>query len=678
MRHVSIVVAKDELPNLLEYAGSRRLFHLTEVEDHELPDGAARYKAIELAAKSSTIKNRLAGLTSTLQTGDVEPESLQAPVDNLEKLAIFLEDETLKLEREVRRIEDEQGKLQTEREQAAELSRFLSGLENVGVSLDSLAGGGFLSSLAGEASAESIGSLQRELDQITYGNLIFAVTNASGKAQTFLAIFPSAFQEDAKQAVTALGAKLGPPWTDLPANPKEAKETIDRKLSDLDAALKKLADAKNSLAKGQGPEIKSLAVLSDIFDSRTKALAGSSETESTVLLQAWTPQRRIKEVAEELPRVCNGLATMYVEERENEHGAHNSRESHSSEAAEEKDPNPPSLIKAPGWTNPLQSVINNFGVPDYRETNPLVFMIFTFPIMYGLMFGDFGEGPLLLLLGVALLRIKKRGGSLGDFLQPFVNGAELIVMLGIGTTIFGLIFGDFFGFETGTLFKFGPIFSPLEGQVTVGSVSVPTYMVVTLAFGVFHLLFGMALGAFNKIRNMEFREAFFGPICQAWFYAAGVFIIAQIAISGFRFSIALQNPLYLPLVIAPLALSAWKEGGMHAMELFIQSISNTFSYLRIWALNLADFYVKFAIFLALGGQLIAATHTSPAYYVITPLSLVGSALGNILVMILEGLIVFVQDLRLHWVEWFGKFYEGTGFPFSPYHEPTSWKVPLNG
>jgi len=39
------------------------------------------------------------------------------------------------------------------------------------------------------------------------------------------------------------------------------------------------------------------------------------------------------------------------------------------------------------------------------------------------------------------------------------------------------------------------------------------------------------------------------------------------------------------------------------------------------------------------------------------------------------LIVFVQTLRLHWVEWFGKFYEGTGHPFAPYQEPMSWIVP---
>src|SRR5207247_10669142 len=196
MRHVSILVVKDQLPNLLSYAGSKKLFHLTEVEDNGLPGGARRYQALELLAKASTVKNRIASLTTALQTGESRIESLKVPVDNLEELANFLDDETLKLEHSVRQIDDEQGKLQTEKEQTAELSRFLSGLENVGVSLDGIAGSGFLTNLAGEASTESIGSVQRELDQITYGNLIFAITNTSEKNQTFLDMLPSAFQED--------------------------------------------------------------------------------------------------------------------------------------------------------------------------------------------------------------------------------------------------------------------------------------------------------------------------------------------------------------------------------------------------------------------------------------------------------------------------------------------------
>jgi len=53
----------------------------------------------------------------------------------------------------------------------------------------------------------------------------------------------------------------------------------------------------------------------------------------------------------------------------------------------------------------------------------------------------------------------------------------------------------------------------------------------------------------------------------------------------------------------------------------------------------------------------------------------GAIAGNALVLTLEGLIVFVQTLRLHWVEWFGKFYEGTGHSFAPYQEPMGWIVP---
>ena len=509
MRHVSIVVAKDQLPNLLAYAGSKRLFHLTEVEVEKLPEGSERYEVGELLTKASIIRNRVVALISALHIGDIPRLNLKAPLDNLQELARFLDDETLRIERSIRQIEDSQGKIEAEKEEAWELSRFLSGLENVGVSLDALAGSGFLTSLSGEATPESISSVQRELDQKTSGNLIFAITSTSEKSQTFLAIFPDNFREDAKRVIGALGAKLSPPWTDLPSDPKKAKETVDLRLSQLESRSLKLEEDERRLAKDEGSRIKSLAILSAIFDARTKALADSSSTQATVLMQAWIPERSLKNIEMELSRACDGLATLYAEEEINPHNTPVEG------PAKERDPAPPTLVRAPVWTRPLQSVIDNFGIPGYNETNPLLFMIVTFPVMYGLMFGDFGEGPLILLLGLFLWRTKKKGKSLGDFFQPFVNGAELIVMLAIGITIFGLIFGDFFGFDSSTIFGFRPIFSPLEGEVSVGNVTVPRYMVFTLAFGVFHLLFGMSLGVYNLVRRSEWKEAFFGPFCWA-------------------------------------------------------------------------------------------------------------------------------------------------------------------
>ncbi len=649
MQQVSIIVAKDQLPNLLAYAGSKRVFHLTEIEDDKIPEGAKRYEALELQAKSSTIKNRITTLNAALKVNDAKPEKLDAPVNNIDALTRFLDEETLKLEHSVRQLEDAEGKLQTDNEQASELSRFISGLENVGVSLDAIAGRGFLTSLVGEASTETIPSIQKELDRITRDNLIFAITNSSEKNQTFLAIFPAPFQENAKQATSALGAKLGPPWTGLPSDPKKAKQAIDLQLEKIEEESKNLEEKRTTIANEYGPRIKSLATLSEILDARTKALEGSSSTESTILLQAWVPKTQAKIIAEDVSKATGGLASVIAEETKSP--AH-----HSAEGPETtKETTPPTLVKSPGWTRPLQSIVDNFGIPSYSETNPTPFMILTFPLIYGLMFGDIGEGLLFLAFGFFLLYLKRKKIKVFEIGQIFVNGAELVIMLGVGATIFGFVFGDFFGFDP-PIPGYHAIFSPTAGAFDKipNTTNLILYMEFVLFFGVAHYLSGLGISAYNKIRNHEYRHALLGPIAWIWFYSMFIYAAVLVVISGFKFSVLLANPLIPILVFIPLGLMGYGEGGLHVMEAFIGAGSNTLSYLRIWALNLADFAVKFA-FASFGmGGIIA---------------------GNALVMILEGLIVFVQTLRLHWVEWFSKFYEGTGHAFAPYQEPMSWIVP---
>ncbi len=646
MEQVSIIAAKDQLPNLLAYAGSKKLFHLTEIEDDKIPEGAKRYEALELQAKSSTIKSRITTVTHALKIGEAPLEKLDAPINNIDALTKFLDEETVKIEHQVRQLEDAEGKLQTDKEQASELSRFISGLENVGVSLDEIAGRGFLTSLVGEANIETVPSLQKELDVITHGDLIFAITNTSEETQTFLAIFPAGFLDNAKQATAALGAKIGPPWTGLPSDPKKAKEAIDLQLANIEKESENLEEKRANLAKESGPRIKALATLSEILEARTKAVSGSSTTESTVLLQAWIPASKTSEIAEEVSMASGGLANVLVE-------AKRTRMKHSTEeSTQAKDTDPPTLVKGPGWTRPLQSIVDNFGIPSYSETNPTPFMILTFPLIYGLMFGDIGEGLLFLAFGFFLLYLKRKKIKVFEIGQIFVNGAELVIMLGIGATIFGFVFGDFFGFDP-PIPGYHAIFSPTAGAFDKipNTTNLILYMEFVLFFGVAHYLSGLGISAYNKIRNHEYRHAFLGPISWIWFYLAFIYAAVLVVISGFKFSVLLANPLIPILVFVPLGLMGYGEGGLHVMEAFIGAGSNTLSYLRIWALNLADFAVKFA-FASFGiGGIIA---------------------GNALVMILEGLIVFVQTLRLHWVEWFSKFYEGTGHAFAPYQEPMSW------
>ena len=650
MQQVSIVVAKDQIPNLLAYAGSRKLLHLTEIEDEEIPEGSARYETTELALRASAAKNRVTALTSALEVGDLAPEKIKAPINNLTELAKFLDEETLGLEKSVREIEDEQGKLQTQKERATELSRLISGLEGLGVSLDEISGSGFLTSLVGEAPIESIPPIQKELENITSGNIVFAIANAASHSQTFIAIIQNNYLEDAKRAIAAFGAKPSPPWTDLPSDPGNASLAIQDRTSRVEEQLKDLETRKTTLAREKGATVRSLAILSEILDARARALGGSSSTESTALIKAWVPARKTQEVSEEISKACNGLASTYIDEPAQTVSHDHAEGEHSTQD------DAPTLVRSPAWTKPLQGIIDNFGIPSYRETNPLPFMIITFPLIFGMMFGDIGGGLIFLLFGIYLYSLKRKNVKVGDISRLFVSGAELIIMLGIGTIIAGFVFGDFFGLEASKILGINPLFSPVQGIFSsppqMGNLLL--YMEFILLFGVAHYLSGLGINAYNKIRNKEYRHALLGPISWAVFYAAFIYAAILVVTSNFKFTVLLNNPLVLGLVFIPLGLMGYGEGGLHVMEAFIGAGSNTLSYLRIWALNLADYSVKFAFFTSFG--------------------IGGAIAGNLLVLTLEGLIVFVQTLRLHWVEWFGKFYEGTGHAFAPYQEPKSWIV----
>ena len=86
MHQVSIIVAKDELPNLLSYAGKEQMIHLMTVDDEQLPPGATPFEGTSLLSKSATIRNRISALAAALQQVEVEPEKIEAPIHNIDEL----------------------------------------------------------------------------------------------------------------------------------------------------------------------------------------------------------------------------------------------------------------------------------------------------------------------------------------------------------------------------------------------------------------------------------------------------------------------------------------------------------------------------------------------------------------------------------------------------------------
>src|SRR5437870_9258304 len=291
MRRVTVIVSKDQLTNHPSHACQESLLHCATVPDKQVQTGTNPFETSSLVARLATVRNRLTTIAPLMRDSHAEPE-LNISSQSVEGLAEYLDKEALNLERSVKQLEAQQEKLQEERGRNVQLSRLLSGLEKLGVKLSTIGGTGFTTILAGEAPRESVESIRMELDRLSYGNAIFAITSASDEVGAFFAILPSAFQDEAKQAFAALGARLEPGLAQLPPDPSEAKKQVEERLGEIRLGEKELETDRVQLAKEYGPRYASLVLMFEILEVRAKALSTALATQSTALLDAWVPEER--------------------------------------------------------------------------------------------------------------------------------------------------------------------------------------------------------------------------------------------------------------------------------------------------------------------------------------------------------------------------------------------------
>ncbi|MDO8055331.1 MAG: V-type ATPase 116kDa subunit family protein, partial [Candidatus Hermodarchaeota archaeon] len=231
------------------------------------------------------------------------------------------------------------------------------------------------------------------------------------------------------------------------------------------------------------------------------------------------------------------------------------------------------------------------------------------------------------------------------------------------------------------------------------NIASPTWIlfVFSIMIGFIHLTFAIAFDAINKLRHKEFKHAIFGPNIWLWFlwglavmlFTKGinfmdwmVFWDAGLGPTGGN---VFGNPMIdmaifiiVPLVIifvGGIVAFGFMDGFMEGIEKVIESISNTISYARILALNMA--HAGFAkTFLFLGGVTVTTITAITAAIGNGTLNImmfiVMLLVGTIFVLFMEGLLSFIHALRLHWVEAYLKFYAGTGYKYEPLSLTSHW------
>lgn len=310
---------------------------------------------------------------------------------------------------------------------------------------------------------------------------------------------------------------------------------------------------------------------------------------------------------------------------------------------------PPTRLKNPGIFKPFEMFVEMYGLPAYNEMDPTIFVALTYTLMFGIMFGDVGQGLCLLVGGFLLYRFKK------------MNLAAIISLAGIWSTVFGFMYGSIFGFEE----LIEPVWMrPMDNIMTT--------LILAIGFGMILILIAMIINIVNAIRAKDIGRVLFGQSGISGIICYGsVVLCIGLYIAGYAIPatgilvIVVGVPLLAIMLKEPLSnlvehrKKIFPEGskGMFFVEAFVELFDVVLSY----ATNSISF-VRVGAFALSHAGMMGVVLTLAGYESGNPNMLV-VVLGNIVVTGLEGLVVGIQVLRLEYYEMFSRFYKGSGKPF---------------
>ncbi len=430
--------------------------------------------------------------------------------------------------------------------------------------------------------------------------------------------------------------------------PNEAYERLQAELNDCTKQIDALHQEITQILEGQKENVLSaremLSSLSSNFDVRKLAACTKEEQQVFYILCGWMSEEDAKSFEADIADDDNLYCIV-----EDDNNTVLSQ--------------PPTKLKNPKLFKPFEMYVRMYGLPAYNELDPTMFVGLTYAFIFGAMFGDVGQGLCLLIGGALLYHFKK------------MDLAGIISCAGFFSTIFGFLFGSFFGFEDVLPALW---LHPAKHMTTLPFLGkLNTVFVVAIAFGMFLILVTMILHIINGIKSKDLENTWFDTngLAGFVFYASLVAVIMLFMTghslpAGIVLAVMFVVPLLVIVFKEPLtnlvekkAEILPKEKGMffvqgffELFEVLLSYFSNTLSFVRIGAFAVSHAAMMEVVLMLAGAE----NGASPNWLVVI--------LGNIFVCGMEGLIVGIQVLRLEYYEMFSRFYKGTGREFKPFSQ----------
>ncbi|BBE41596.1 V-type ATP synthase subunit I [Conexivisphaera calida] len=433
-----------------------------------------------------------------------------------------------------------------------------------------------------------------------------------------------------------------------PSVPSEAYRRIAEELEAARKEVEEISKRVKALAEEKGREIEELLEAVELARAQTARMR-SSNLKRVAIVEGYVPSGMLENFRRKFGGYLVGV--------------------------EEQTGDEPGIFRNNRYSANYEEITLQQGPPSKREVDPTTIISFVFPTFFGFMFGDLGHGILLIILGLIL---RLRG------YESLRRWGNLIISFGVGAAIMGVLDGEVFGLELWHLIGVSRLYGipvpiiPAHDVVTVNSAYVvDLLLVIALLIGVGHILSAYTLGFYQEARARGLKYAAIQRIPVYAFYISALFWGYAFIMSGYSFS-AVMGPVMTPLgvttetishVTLPIVLagsigmivtkameSNYMESVIDWLVNVIEIISNSISYLRLAVLLMVHIALLYIIDMfypaGVAGAAAAVGYT-------------GWILGNMGVAALEGLMVYIQDIRLHAYEWFIRFYEGKGKLFQP-------------
>jgi V/A-type H+-transporting ATPase subunit I len=350
--------------------------------------------------------------------------------------------------------------------------------------------------------------------------------------------------------------------------------------------------------------------------ARLAVMASCGETDHAFVIYGWVPTEQRARLAAALDRAFEGRV-MVVDHA----------------VSQDDYDEVPVVLRNPPYIRAFEPLVGFFAWPRYGSVDPTPFLAGFFPLFFGLMLGDIGFGGLALALTL-LARVRGWGGHLGRQLTTIALASSTSAIA------FGVLFGELFGALGEPLGLHPVLFDRRTAALS--------FLAMALALGVCHIVLGISLSLWNALRHRHAAEALAKAVTLGLIAAA---ILAALAHVG-QVPSTIERPALIALALLVVA-AVFLGGALAAIEL-VGTFGNILSYARLMALGTAS------VMLAEVANRMVEIFSSPVVGVTAAVTLhaVNFAMGLF--------SPTIQALRLHYVEFFDKFFEGGGKPYEPF------------